>query len=83
MHPFPTEVVDLDRGDAVLLFTDGVTEARDEQGRFYEDERLVEALEELRGLAAAQLLERLHADVVRFTRGRRLDDIAIALLRLT
>ncbi len=83
VHPFPTEVVDLDRGDAVLLFTDGVTEARDEQGRFYEDERLVEALEELRGLPAAQLLERLHADVVRFTRGRRLDDIAIALLRLT
>jgi serine phosphatase RsbU (regulator of sigma subunit) len=64
VHAFPTEVVELDRGDAVLLFTDGVTEARDEQGRFYEDERL-------------------HADIVRFTRGRRLDDIAIALLRLT
>lgn len=81
LHPYPTEVVELEVGDAVLLFTDGVAEARDAAGRFYEDARLNDALEELRGLPAAQLLEGLLADAMRFSAGPLSDDVALVLLR--
>jgi phosphoserine phosphatase RsbU/P len=81
LQPYPTELVALEPGDAVLLFTDGVAEARDAQGRFYENARLDEALEELRGLPAEQLLEGLVADVASFTSGPWSDDVALVLVR--
>jgi Stage II sporulation protein E (SpoIIE)/GAF domain len=46
--PYAPERVELRQGDAVLFFTDGVSEARDGEGHFYEDQRMQEALEELR-----------------------------------
>lgn len=39
------DVETLEPGDAVFLFTDGVTEAMDEDGRLYGDARLVDVLE--------------------------------------
>jgi len=81
-EPYSPETVDLADGDAVLLFTDGIAEARDGSGRFYEEVRMAQALEELGGLPAAQLLERLHADASRFAGGRLSDDAALLLVRL-
>jgi hypothetical protein len=81
--PYAAERVELQRGDAVLFFTDGVSEARDGEGRFYEDQRMNEALEELKGLPAPELLERLLDDVERFTGGKLVDDAAVVLVRMT
>lgn len=81
LQPYPTEVVELEIGDSVLLFTDGVAEARDARGRLYEDTRMTEALEELRDLPARELLEGLLADVAGFSAGPPSDDVALVLLR--
>ena len=53
LQPLPTDYVDLEPGDALLLYTDGLSDARDAAGRFYEDARLEQALEELRERPAA------------------------------
>jgi len=42
---FETSTVKLDRGDALVLFTDGVTETRDGDGQEFGSERLFTALE--------------------------------------
>jgi phosphoserine phosphatase RsbU/P len=81
LHPYPTEIVELQVGDAILLFTDGVAEARDSGGRMYEDVRLQQALEELRDRPAAELLEGLLADATSFAAGPLADDVALVLLR--
>lgn len=81
--PYSAERVDLRRGESVLFFTDGVSEARDREGRFYEDQRMAEALDELRGLAGPELVERLLDDVERFSGGPLADDAAVVLVRLT
>ena len=60
-----------------------MSEARDGEGHFYEDQRMNEALEELKGLPAAELLERLLDDVERFTGGKLADDAAVVLVRVT
>jgi serine phosphatase RsbU (regulator of sigma subunit) len=61
-------------GSQLLLFTDGVTEARDLRGRFYEPSA------RLRGRHFAgpdDLLDTLTADVARHTGGAPVDDMAL------
>ncbi|MFI6443174.1 PP2C family protein-serine/threonine phosphatase [Kitasatospora sp. NPDC050543] len=73
----PVQRVALRPGDRVLLFTDGVIEARDRAGTFYP---LVERLPLCaRGGDPVVVLDRLHEDVVRHV-GRQLGDDAAMLL---
>ncbi len=83
LQALSTDYVELAPGDALLLYTDGLSDARDAEGRYYEDARLEEALEELRGLPAAQLLESLFADAARFAGHAPADDVALVLIRRT
>jgi len=83
LHALPAERLELAAGDAALFYTDGFGDARDERGRFYDETRLDEALGELRGLPAAQLAQRLHADVRDFAGRPPSDDVALVLLRRT
>lgn len=86
--PYPIEVIELAPGDAVLLFTDGIAEARNAAGEFYEDERMGAALDELRGLPAQEVVDRLYADAVAFVNDGAYepqplgDDVALVCLRL-
>ncbi|MFF1874089.1 PP2C family protein-serine/threonine phosphatase [Kitasatospora herbaricolor] len=71
---------DLPPRTTLLLYTDGVTEARDPQGRFYP---LDQRLPGLAPLPPAELLTALRTDIDRFTAGARRDDIAALSLRRT
>ncbi|MEV0533125.1 PP2C family protein-serine/threonine phosphatase [Kitasatospora sp. NPDC050463] len=72
----PVHEVPLRQGDRVLLFTDGVIEARDRAGVFYP---LAERLPHCADGRPADVLQRLHEDVVRHV-GRQLGDDAAMLL---
>ncbi|MFJ4839562.1 PP2C family protein-serine/threonine phosphatase [Streptomyces sp. NPDC088746] len=62
---------------ALLVFTDGVTEARDESGTFYP---LDERLRLWAGREPDQVLEALQADLEGFSGGVRRDDVAVLVL---
>ena len=68
-------------GDAVVLYTDGVTEARTADGRFGTD-RLVALLQASRDAPAAQIASRIEATVADDPAHRRPDDLAVLVLRL-
>ncbi|MEV7597846.1 PP2C family protein-serine/threonine phosphatase [Kitasatospora sp. NPDC089797] len=72
----PVHRVPLHGGDRVLLFTDGVIEARDRAGAFYP---LAERFPRCADGRPADVLQRLHEDVVRHV-GRQLGDDAAMLL---
>ncbi|NUP15048.1 MAG: serine/threonine-protein phosphatase [Streptomyces sp.] len=70
--------VDFAPGEQLLLYTDGVTEARDEQGSFYP---LGDRAHLLKEFDAHRALEALRADLGQHAAGPPRDDAAMLLLR--
>lgn len=70
----------LEPGDRLLLYTDGVTEARSPEGFFGEDALVSFAVENCR-LSSREFASRLIERVQDFSRGRLHDDVAVLLLR--
>ena len=66
-------------GDRLVLFTDGITEARNADGDEYEDARLIDAIRRHRGLPASELQRRLFDDVLTFA-GALQDDATVIVL---
>ena len=72
----------LRRGDLLVLFTDGVIEARDGAGRFFGTEGVRRLLEENLVSTAVELLVRLQEAVVAHSEGQLADDLAALALRV-
>jgi PAS domain S-box-containing protein len=78
----PADVpVELAPGDALVCFTDGVTESRGPNGMFG-DERLLELLAGTAGDDAKRLADRVVEAVLEFQGGRPQDDVAVLVLRV-
>jgi len=83
---FVTDSLRLETGDALLLYTDGVTEAMNPEKEFFSDARLLELAAELTGpeagLDAKGVCARLAAAVHAFANGAdQSDDITLLTLR--
>ncbi|MFR9728340.1 PP2C family protein-serine/threonine phosphatase [Saccharopolyspora sp. MS10] len=77
-----TEVeVVLEPGGTMVLYTDGVTEARNPAGEFYGTDRLLRLLRECRGLPAAATTAYVEHDVFEFLRGAGHDDVAVLAIQ--
>jgi phosphoserine phosphatase RsbU/P len=78
---FDVEVVHLEPGDAILLYTDGVTEAMDGDGDLYRTSGITEYLRDAPA-SLEEMIEGLVVDVERFSGGgRQKDDLCIVALR--
>ena len=80
--PIQHEVVELHGGDQIVLYTDGVLEARDAAGAFYGDDRLRALVADCKQCPAAELAERIELDVLEFQDGTPRDDIAILVVQI-
>jgi PAS domain S-box-containing protein len=70
-------------GEALVLYTDGVTEARSPDGEFFGDERLRRLLHSCSDLDAAGIAARVKNVVLDFQEGYPRDDLAVLVLRAT
>lgn len=69
-------------GDAIVLYTDGVIEARDPStGEFFGQERLELLLSQCAGRTADGIARRLELAVIDHQSGQTLDDVAILVVR--
>jgi serine phosphatase RsbU (regulator of sigma subunit) len=82
LAPYPTETIDLERGDVVVLFTDGITELRDAQGDFFEDE-MAGVLAGRHDTPAADIVAALDTAGAAFSARPPGDDLALLCIRVT
>jgi sigma-B regulation protein RsbU (phosphoserine phosphatase) len=75
-------VIQIDEGDVVVFYTDGVTEAVDEGFDQFGVDRLVEIVRKNSHLSAAALVEKITAEVIVFSKGEpQFDDITLMVLK--
>ncbi len=79
--PYSSEKLVMQPGDRIILYTDGVTEAEDMEGRFFTENKLGRFLEMNRTLSAEGLTEKLLQEVKDFAGdAEQADDITILVL---
>jgi serine phosphatase RsbU (regulator of sigma subunit) len=74
--------VHLPPGDALVLYTDGVDEARSPDGTFFGEERLAALLRSCADLGAQAIAERVESAVSDFQEDNLRDDVAVLVLRV-
>jgi sigma-B regulation protein RsbU (phosphoserine phosphatase) len=79
---YATETCRLAPGDAIVLYTDGVTEAMNREEDFFSEERLEQYLAGNAGASAKQIVTGVHGAVQEFAAGApQADDITVLALR--
>jgi len=75
---FPEEMRQLNSGDKLLLYTDGLFEYQNHQGEFYGNERFHRQLRDLKDRPVAELVDMLFQALMEFGNGRApKDDISL------
>lgn len=78
---FGEQTARLEAGDAILLYTDGVTEARSPDGAFFGEERVLSLLRSCAGLEAPDIADKVLGAVLEHSQENLRDDLAILVLR--
>ena len=82
--PYRSGTASLGIGDLLVIFTDGLVEAEDEQTQEYGEERMLPSVQSVRGATAAEALRRIMSAVDQFVGlTRQHDDITCLVLRRT
>ncbi|MEK3881873.1 SpoIIE family protein phosphatase [Paenibacillus sp. PL2-23] len=78
---YPDQTVLLEKGDRLVLYTDGITEAENALQEQYSTERLQAFLAQTKGYSSAEIIDALLMDVFMFADGApQSDDIAVLCL---
>lgn len=81
--PYHAEEAVLQKGDCLVLFTDGVTEAKNEADDEYTDERLENLVLQNSEKSAAEMLKIIKDDLQLFVKGTpQSDDITLVILKV-
>ena len=72
----------IDPGEVLVLYTDGVTEAENPALEEYGRDRLVDAVRSCRHLSAREMIDFIHRDVTKWTDGRgATDDVTFFIIK--
>ena len=79
---FEEQCADIQSGDVIVIYSDGVTEARDADGRFWGEQRLANFLSNIRALPPEAVGGKLLNEIDRFIGSARPhDDLSLVILK--
>lgn len=78
---FEQKSVKIEKDSWVLMYTDGLTEARSPSGEFFGLERIRTIVEKHDGNSAQRLVNRLYSKIRKFTRERITDDFSLLAVK--
>jgi sigma-B regulation protein RsbU (phosphoserine phosphatase) len=80
--PYEMNTIQLQPGDTIVTFTDGVTEAANEDGGYFDEERVIAYLEKHPGISLEFLVKGLFLEAMKFTgAAEQSDDITVLSVR--
>jgi sigma-B regulation protein RsbU (phosphoserine phosphatase) len=74
--------VQLEQGDILAIYTDGITEAANAAEEEFGEERLLQLLQANKNLPASQIVERVMTGVQEFSPGEQGDDLTLIVCRV-
>ncbi len=78
------ETINLLPLETLIIYSDGLTEARNEMGNFYSEKRLEQLLSEVSNLSSENLGEKMLAEISAFIgKAKTQDDLTIAIIKRT
>jgi len=80
-YEYAEKQVEITPGSLILLYTDGITEARTPQGEFYGLSRIMQAMVQHRDAHPTKLVNGLYNRVRKFTRENITDDFSLLAVR--
>ncbi len=82
LMPYESETIKLQKGDVLVFFTDGVSEAKNEADEEYSEERLEALVKRNAAISAKEMVSVILDDVHRFVRGAtQSDDITLVVMK--
>ncbi len=82
--PYSDEIQQLEAGDVLIVYSDGVTEALDVDGQEFGEERLIAVLKDMHTEEASDILEGIVEGVRAFARGAaQYDDVTAMVVKYT
>jgi sigma-B regulation protein RsbU (phosphoserine phosphatase) len=83
MNPYQEDTLKLESGDLLVCYTDGVTEAMNEnQNEEYEEERLIECIRRNRKKSSQGIMQAVIDDVNAFAENIQYDDITLIVIKV-
>jgi len=81
---FEERVLELQKGDVLLFYTDGLTEATNPAGEMFQNGRVCSHLQEMAHAPVPEIIDSFYRKVAEFTGSTTLqDDISIVVLKIT
>ncbi|OGC77023.1 MAG: hypothetical protein A2Z27_01235 [candidate division Zixibacteria bacterium RBG_16_50_21] len=78
---YQEKTITLKSGDLIVFYTDGVTEALNQEKQEFGQGRLIEVMKRGRSLPAGELLQAILEEVHEFSDGNRSDDITVVVVK--
>ena len=74
--------IDLNTGDMIFLYTDGITKANNDNNELYDEDRLKEIVNENKNKKLSDIITEVHADIDEFCNSaEQFDDMAMLILK--
>lgn len=81
--PYKNETINLESGDLIVLFTDGVTEAKNLNDDEFTDEKFENILLNSTELSAQEILNKIRTEISNFANGQmQSDDITLVVIKV-
>lgn len=81
--PYKSNTISVEKGDRILLYTDGVTEAHDVNNNLYGEERLLKVFSENIEKTEEEIIDIIFKDVMAFSTGApQFDDITMMVITI-
>ncbi|MFH1453640.1 MAG: SpoIIE family protein phosphatase [Armatimonadota bacterium] len=75
------ETVSIEQGDILILYTDGITEARSKEGELFGFERLKNIISESKDLSSQKIADKIYNEIQKFTLKNLSDDFTLLVIK--